>query len=62
MVPIIPAAAGIATDEPSPKNARQTFNEATFWPSAIVLYGDIGSSLTGIKVDKVLERIKRIIP
>ena len=38
MVPIIPAAAGIATDEPSPKNARQTFNEATFWPSAFVLY------------------------
>lgn len=42
MVPIIPAAAGIATDEPSPKNARQTFNEATFWSSAIVIYDVTG--------------------
>lgn len=62
MVPIIPAAAGIATDEPSPKNARKTFNEAKFWPSAIVLYDGIGGNLTGINVDRVLERIKRIIP
>jgi hypothetical protein len=34
MVPIIPAAAGIAMDDPSPKKARQTFNEAKFQASA----------------------------
>jgi hypothetical protein len=40
MVPIIPAAAGMATDDPSPKKARQTFNEARFWTSAVI-YHDV---------------------
>jgi len=43
MVPIIPAAAGMATDDPSPKKARQTFNEARFWTSLLsisVVEGD----------------------
>jgi hypothetical protein len=35
MVPIIPAAAGIATEDPRPKKARQTFSEARFRPSAV---------------------------
>jgi hypothetical protein len=40
MVPIIPAAAGIATDDPSPKKARQIFSEARFQASAVI-YHDV---------------------
>ena len=39
MVPNMPAAAGIATDDPSPKKARQTFNEARFWTSVAKYLG-----------------------